>query len=144
MNRLLEVGVGVLLVGVALYATGENLRYARHGIEVEGTIVRVVNRVEVSEQSVGYTKAPVVEFLPVGEREPRRFLSDIWTHALFAPRTGERVDVTYLAAEPENARIDSWEHWLLPLLFAAFGVASLLGYSHFYDRERGFGFHWDD
>ena len=66
---------------------------------------------------------------------PGPFPAVIWNH-------GSRVRVVYLANEPENARIASVWHWIVPLILAGFGVASVLGRLT-WDRDRSWGFRWD-
>lgn len=119
------------------------MRYAREGIDLTGIVVQVANRVEVDESSWSLTQAPVLEFTPSGTSTKRRFRSSIWTHAWFAPKTGARLAVVYLESEPENARIDTWQHWLLPLLLGGLGVASAMGWTTS-ERSRKFGFRWND
>jgi hypothetical protein len=143
MRRMFEILVGLLFLGGAVYATKQNLRYGRDGIDAEGTVVTVMNRVEIDERSWSLTQAPVVEFMPRGTRAKRRFRSEIWTHAWFTPKSGSRLPVVYLEGEPENARIDTWQHWLLPLILAAFGIASAMGWTS-WQRDRRFGFRWND
>lgn len=142
MRRLIELLLGVGLLVAACYLVVENVRYGRNGVATHGTVVRVVNSVEVDESSFSHTQAPVVEYQPVGSREKRRFRSRTWANSLLVPRTGTRVRVVYLPDEPENARIPSVWHWILPLVFAGFGVASLLG-KVTWDRDRSWGFRWN-
>jgi hypothetical protein len=141
MARLLEIAFGAALIVASIYAANENLRYSRDGMTSRGTVVMVTNRVEVDPQSLSHTQSPVIEFTPAGSKTKRRFRSSIWTSAWFAPKTGETLPIVYLAAEPENARVDSWSHWLFPLLLAAVGGATLMGWTQ--RSERGFAFRWN-
>lgn len=141
MRRTFEILFGIALSVGAVYTAMENLEYARSAIVVTGSVVGVINRVEVDEHSWSFTQSPMVEFVPRGTTVKRRFLSSIWTHALFAPKTGDRLSVAYLESEPENARVDTWQHWLLPLILAMVGVALLMGWASS-ERPSRFGFRW--
>ena len=142
MRRLIELLLGVGLIVASFYLVAENLRYGRNGVKTYGTVVRVVNRVEVDDGSFSHTQSPVVEYQPVGSKEKRSFRSSTWASSLFVPKTGSRVRVVYLPNEPENARIPSVWHWILPLIFAGFGVGSLLG-KLAWDSDRSWGFRWN-
>lgn len=142
MRRMVEIIVGVALVLVAAYAVKENLRYAREGLRTTGTVVTITNRVELDGDSVSHTQSPVVEFKPVDGGVARRFRSSIWSHAWLTPKTGETVPVVHLPGAPEDARIDSYWHWLLPALFGAFGIAALMGWTH--GSWRRSGLVWSD
>lgn len=143
MRRLFEILIGIAMLAGAIYAAKENVRYGRDGIDVPGIVVQVKNRIEVDESSWSRTQAPVVEFTLHGTSEKRRFRSSIWTNASFAPKAGTRLPVVYIENEPENARIDSWAQWLLPLLLAGFGIALAMGWTTGL-RERRFGFRWNN
>lgn len=143
MRRMFEILIGIVMIGAAIYAVNQNLLYSREGIDLTGIVVQVTNRVEIDENSWSLSQAPVVEFTPRGAREKRRFRSSIWTHAWFGPKTGARLPVLYLENEPENARIDTWQHWLLPLILAGLGVASVMGWTS-WQRDRRLGFRWSE
>lgn len=144
MGRLFETVFGIALIGGAAYTAKENIDYARSPMQVMGSVVQVMNRVEIDidESSFSLTQAPVIEFTPIGSKTPRRFRSSIWTHAWFGPKTGENVPVVYLEREPENARIATWQHWLLPLLLGVVGVAAIMGWATSASEGR-FVFRWN-
>ena len=142
MGRMFQILIGIAMLCGAAYTTKENLRYNSDGIRVIGSVVRVMNRVEVDERSFSATQAPVIEFVPDGSSEKRMFRSSIWSSALFSPKVGSSVRVLYLEGEPENARIDSWAQWILPGVLALVGVACLMGWTRT-DHGR-FGFRWTD
>lgn len=141
MGRFFETLIGIALLGGAAFTAKENIDYARSPMQVTGSVVQVMNRVEIEEGSWSLTQAPVIEFTPIGTQAPRRFRSSIWTHALFGPKTGERVAVVYLENEPENARVATWQHWLLPLILGIVGVATVMGWGTS-ERASRFGFRW--
>lgn len=142
MGRFFEILIGVVMLGGAAYTAKENIEYARSPMQVTGSVVHVMNRVEIDENSWSLSQAPVIEFTPIGAQAPRRFRSSIWTHALFGPKTGERVPVVYLEREPENARVATWQHWLLPLILGIVGVATMMGWAT-PERTSRFGFRWN-
>ena len=142
MRRLMEILLGVAMLCGALYTAKQNLDYAQHAIKVMGSVVQVTNRVEIDDDSWSHSQSPVVEFLPRGASAKRRFRSSIWTHALFAPKTGEQLPVQYLENEPENARVASWMHWLMPIVLLIVGIATLMGWTTSKDTSR-FGFRWN-
>jgi hypothetical protein len=144
MRRLFEILIGVALLGAAVHSGNENLRYAREGLHGTGVVVEVLTRVEVDDGDWTLTQTPVVEFTPAGAAASRRFQSSIWTQVWFAPKTGDRVPVVYLADQPENVRIASWQHWLVSVLLAGFGLCCVMGWVHWHTNERrrfGWGEH---
>jgi hypothetical protein len=141
MSRVLEIAFGAALILGGAYAAKENLRYAREGLTAQGKVVMVTNRVEVDEQSLSHTQSPVIEFTPAGSAGKRRFRSSIWTSSWLAPKTGETLPVVYLKGEPENARVDTRWQWLLPLLLAGIGGATIMGWTR--RSSRGFAFRWN-
>jgi len=53
---------------------------------------------------------------------------------------GEHVPVLYLAARPDNARIDAFfENWFLPALLVVFGALAFFGKLERSDDRR---WHW--
>lgn len=143
MGRMVQILVGIALLLGAAYASKENLRYSRDGVRAIGSVVKVLNRVEVEDGSFSATQAPIIEFVPAGASERRRFRSSIWTGALFTPRVGASVRVLYLEGEPENARIDTWAQWLLPAVLALVGVACLMGWTRPHSGSR-YGIRWTE
>ena len=142
MRRIFEILIAIVLFVIAAYSIKENLRYGREGVSVVGTVVKVTNRVEVDDRTLSYDKSPVVEFAPRGGAEKRRFRSSIWTSAWLTPKTGDSVRVLYLENEPENARIDSWAQWLLPVILLVMAVFTAMGWGT--HRDSRWGFRWDD
>ncbi|MCK7595338.1 DUF3592 domain-containing protein [Pseudomarimonas salicorniae] len=119
-------GIG-FLVGAA-WASQRSLEYRRHGVVVEGEVVKVDARVTRDGSSLSYSERAVVRYTP-SNGGPARTLEFHWaTPLLGGHEPGERVRVRYLPDEADAAREDSLLFdWLLPVVLACLGLAGLTG-----------------
>ena len=134
--------LGIGLVCGGLYCANQTLEYKRHGLHADGVVV--ARRNDIDSRS-GYSKTAIVEFTPEGEREPLQFKTSTSAGLLGGYGKGEHVPVLYLAAMPDNARIDSFfENWFAPALFIVLGGLAFFGKLERSDDDNRWHFRWWD
>ncbi|MQY36366.1 hypothetical protein SRB17_43650 [Streptomyces sp. RB17] len=121
------IGFGALFLVVGLILAGVSVSFLANAERARGTVVSLEwrtdhsgpsRRTRVRDKSMAY---PVVEFTSADGT--RRTFRDSTGSNPPAYEEGERVEVLYRAASPEDARIDGFASlWLLPLVFGGIGL----------------------
>ncbi|MER5527945.1 DUF3592 domain-containing protein [Streptomyces sp. NPDC002677] len=113
--------VGLGLLAFAVRESAVVMRLRRHGLRTRGV---VVDNVRTNDRQ-GPKWIPVIAFTDRSgyrvEFSPRMHGSGMGL------ATGREVEVVYLAADPQIARVRMWRHVVGPLVFLVFGGVVFLG-----------------
>ncbi|QPP06056.1 DUF3592 domain-containing protein [Streptomyces bathyalis] len=128
LTRRLPEKTGAFLVGLYVLSLGYReaslaLRLRRRGLTAEGTVVENVRCTGAN----GPSWAPVVSFTDRAGNQVE------FTPSMRGPgvglSTGRTVEVIYLPEASPDARVNTWQHLLLPSLFAAFAGVALIAFA---------------
>jgi hypothetical protein len=120
-----------ILFGIAFIVMSQFIGNALRGDEslratAEGSIVRVIEKPPKDRRS-NVTYTPVVEFR-VGESEPIQFTDSTSYGGVAAPKVGDRVTVSYLKSNPQDARMETfftrYFHWIFAVAGALIAITS--------------------
>jgi hypothetical protein len=128
LTRRLPDKPGAFLVGLYALSLGWReaslaLRLRRYGLTAEGTVVENVRCTDAN----GPSWAPVIAFT-----------DSAGNHVEFTPSvrgtgmgisTGRTVEVIYLPESSPDARVNTWQHLLIPSLVSVFAGLALVGFA---------------
>lgn len=127
LTRRLPDNPGAFLVGLyALSLAGREaslaLRLRKRGITAEGTVVENVRR----DGPDGPAWIPVIAFTDVGGHRVE-FTPSV-TGTGMGLSTGRTVEVIYLPEAAPDARVNNWQHLLVPSLVMTCAGVALIGF----------------
>jgi hypothetical protein len=122
------LGLGVVLIGVAVYQFLTSSALATRGVEAVATVVDVDSRLRRS--SNGYRKRTyrlTLEF--EDQRGATRRERTGYGRSYGGHRVGDRVEVVYNPANPSEFALDSWHDlWAMPAGLAVVGAIACSGF----------------
>lgn len=122
---MISMGVGILMLMVALGAAAYSFYFIVASNRAPGTIVEIVEREHFRDGNRSVTYSPRVRFETFDGEE----VVFVTTTSSYPSEyvEGEVVQVLYHPTNLSRVRVDRFvEHWLLPIFFGGFGAAWLI------------------
>ena len=118
---LLLLGGGLLFLGLSIWALRNEFARSRQGLIVPGMVTAIETRRERGRKGKVTVHRSVVTFQSADFANPVTVVSPVGSSWRFH-RVGQAVQVIYLPADLQSARIDDFTRWLGPCLGIGFSL----------------------
>lgn len=118
----LLVGGGLLFALIGFWALWREFHISKHGLRVPGEVIAIGVRRERTRKGRGYTTVydAVVRFQTLENADPVTFVVNTGSFRVY--QADQQVTVTYLPADPQQARIEGRHRWVGPWLLIGFSL----------------------
>ena len=120
---LLLTVVGLIFITIAYRSWNSTNKIIKNGLKTEGVVINILERRDRRRGATG-TKAPAVQY-KTQKGDVITYYSDVYTSP--SPYyAGQIVPIWYMPDNPQEATLKGADAYLLPSVFAGFGVLAML------------------